>query len=470
MEYFPIFLDLKDAKALVVGGGMVATRKAEQLVGAGARVTVVSPRLTASLKQYGEEDRIDVVETEFSERLLEGCTLAIAATDDRETNRRVSEACRARYLPVNVVDNPSLCTFITPAIVDRSPLVIALSTGGTAPVLARRLKASLESMIPAAYGGLARMAGEYRSRVRNALSGSVARRRFWESVFEGPVAENMLAGRRRRAWTLMEEALRAAGTREASHGEVYLVGGGPGDPDLLTFRALRLMQQADVVLYDRLVSSEVLALARRDAERIYVGKKKSRHAVPQDGINDLMVELASDGQRVLRLKGGDPFTFGRGGEEIETLAEHGIPFQVVPGITAAEGCAAYAGIPLTHRDLAHSVQFVTAHPRRDGKLTLDWEALSKPDQTLVFYMGRTVTDRLCAALMAHGLPADYPAALVERGTTPRQQVLASTLDKLPRAVEAAGVDGPSLIIVGKVVRLHKRLAWFEPTTDKPNFP
>jgi len=416
----------------------VASRKAALLRRAGAQVTMT---------------------TEFREEELDRYALAIAATSDQEVNRAMAAAARARRVPVNVVDQPALCTFILPSIIERAPLVVAVSSGGASPVLARLLRARLESMIPAAYGRLATLAGEFRDRVKARFQGP-ERRRFWERVLQGPVAELVLAGRDAEA----REALAGAldDTRLAfSGGEVSLVGAGPGDPDLLTFRALRLMQQADVVVYDRLVSKPILDLVRLEAERIYAGKERAVHTLAQEDINALLVRLAKEGKRVVRLKGGDPFIFGRGGEEIDTLAAEGIPFQVVPGITAAAGCASYAGIPLTHRDYAQSVVFVTGH-LQDGSLDLNWRALAQPRQTIVFYMGLLAVDQLCARLVEHGLPTGMPAALVQAGTTPQQRVLTGTLETLPGIVRSSEVKAPTLIVIGEVVRLRERLKWFEP--------
>jgi uroporphyrin-III C-methyltransferase / precorrin-2 dehydrogenase / sirohydrochlorin ferrochelatase len=438
VDFLPIFLDVRGQPCLVVGAGQVASRKAALLARAGAHVTMT---------------------TEFREEELERYALAIAATSDPAVNRAVSAAARARRVPVNVVDQPALCSFILPSIVERAPLVVAVSSGGASPVLARLLRARLESMIPAAYGRLAALAGEFRDRVKARFKGP-ERRRFWERALQGPIAELMLAGRDAEA----RRALAAAidDTRLAfSGGEVSLVGAGPGDPDLLTFRALRLMQQADVVVYDRLVSKPILDLVRLEAERIYAGKERAKHTLPQEDINHLLVRLAREGKRVVRLKGGDPFIFGRGGEEIDTLAAEGIPFQVVPGITAAAGCASYAGIPLTHRDYAQSVVFVTGH-LQDGTLDLNWRALVQPCQTIVFYMGLLALDQLCGRLVEHGLPAGTPAALVQAGTTPQQRVLTGTLETLPGIVRSSEVKAPTLIIIGEVVRLRERLKWFEP--------
>jgi uroporphyrin-III C-methyltransferase/precorrin-2 dehydrogenase/sirohydrochlorin ferrochelatase len=437
MQYLPIFLNVRGEPCLVVGAGPVAARKAALLRRAGADVTIA---------------------TEFREEEAGRYALLIAATSDQAVNRAVAAAARARRIPVNVVDQPELCSFIIPSIIERAPLVVAVSSGGASPVLARLLRARLETIIPAAYGRLAALAGEFRDRVKARFKGP-ERRRFWERTLQGPVAELVLAGRDAEARSALAAALED--TRLAfGGGEVALVGAGPGDPDLLSFRALRLMQQADVVVYDRLVSKPILDLVRAEAERIYAGKERAMHTLPQEDINALLVRLAKEGKRVVRLKGGDPFIFGRGGEEIDTLAAEGIPFQVVPGITAAAGCASYAGIPLTHRDYAQSVVFVTGH-LQDGTLELNWNALVQPRQTIVFYMGLLAVDQLCAKLAAHGLPKATPAALVQAGTTPQQRVLAGTLETLPGIVRSSEVKAPTLIIIGEVVQLRERLKWFE---------
>jgi uroporphyrin-III C-methyltransferase / precorrin-2 dehydrogenase / sirohydrochlorin ferrochelatase len=461
MEFLPIFLDIKGHRCLVVGGGEVAARKTALLLRAGADVTACAPTLVPTLAEMAADGRIHHLAQNFSDDLLEGCVLAIAATDDADVNRRVSELAKARRIPVNVVDHPELCSFIVPSIIDRSPVVAAVSTGGASPVLARLIRTRLESLIPASYGRLAVLMAQFRDRVKARFSQVNRRRGFWEEVLQGPIAEMVFAGRESDAAAALQRKLDQTDGSGEKTGEVYLVGGGPGDPDLLTFRALRLMQQADVVVYDRLVSPEVLDLVRRDAQRIYVGKERDNHAVPQEDINHLLVRLAREGRRVVRLKGGDPFIFGRGGEEIDTLAAEGIPFQIVPGITAAAGCASYSGIPLTHRDYAQSVVFVTGH-LKDGSVNLNWEALAHPDQTVVFYMGLHGVKIICAELMRHGLAAETAVALIQQGTTRHQRVLTGTLATLPEIVEKTKVKAPTLIIVGDVVRLRDKLKWFEP--------
>jgi len=459
MDYLPIFLDIRGEPCLVVGGGEVAARKTAQLLRAGARVTVRAPALSAAFDAELDAGRISHRAGNFRDEDLAGHALVIAATNDDAVNRAVATAARARRIPVNVVDQPALCSFILPAIIDRSPVIVAVSSGGASPVLARLLRARLEGLIPAGYGRLAALAAEFRDRVKARFS-APQRRRFWERALQGPIAELVLNGRDAEA---REALLGSLGEPRLAFGggEVALVGAGPGDPDLLTFRALRLMQQADVVVYDRLVSPPILELVRLEAERIYAGKERAKHTLPQEDINHLLVRLAREGKRVVRLKGGDPFIFGRGGEEIDTLAAEGIPFQVVPGITAAAGCASYAGIPLTHRDYSQSVVFVTGH-LQNGSMDLNWRSLAQPHQTIVFYMGLLGIDVLCRELAAHGLPATTPAALVQQGTTPQQRVLTGTLATLPGIVHENDVKAPTLIIVGEVVRLRERLKWFGP--------
>ncbi len=472
MDYLPIFMDVRGRSCLIVGGGEVAARKVEMLLRAGAEVEVVSPSLGKTLSDYHQNHQVRWIEAAFGPEHLQQPVLVYAATDQQEINQQVSELAKEKNIPVNVVDTPALCNFITPSIIDRSPVVAAVSTGGASPVLARLIRSRLESMIPAAYGRFATMAAKFRQQVQQKIPAS-HRRLFWEKAFQGPIAEMIFSGRNREAEHAMEEMVehccRSDGGEPLNQGEVYLVGGGPGDPDLLTFRALRLMQQADVVVYDRLISPAVLDLTRRDAERMYVGKERDNHSVPQDQINQLLVDLAKQGKRVVRLKGGDPFIFGRGGEEIELLAEHQIPFQVVPGITAASGISSYAGIPLTHRDHAQSVTFATGH-LKDGTSNLNWQALAQPGQTVVFYMGLKGIETIADQLIAHGMDPDTPAALVQKGTTPDQEEYIGSLQTLPQIVKTSKIKPPTLIIIGSVVTLHDKLDWFQPDEQRGNEP
>jgi uroporphyrin-III C-methyltransferase/precorrin-2 dehydrogenase/sirohydrochlorin ferrochelatase len=464
MKYLPVFLKLEARDCLVVGGGKVAARKITMLLRAGASITVVAPQLCEELTKLRESGQVRHIGREFRDEDIDGVILVIAATDERAVNRQVSMVAERQRIPVNVVDTPKLCSFIVPSVVDRSPVQVAVSTGGASPVLARLLRARLESFIPSAYGRLAVLVDEFRQKVKQRFPDARQRRYFWENVLQGRVAELLFAGHEQEAREALEGAIEDTEQTYETTGEVYLVGAGPGDPDLITFRALRLMQQADVVVYDRLVSQPILDMVRRDAELIYAGKERDNHTLSQESINELLVRLAREGNRVLRLKGGDPFIFGRGGEEIETLAEQGIPFQVVPGITAAAGCASYAGIPLTHRDYAQSCVFVTGH-LKDGTVNLDWERLAKPAQTIVFYMGLHSIGILASELIAHGLPSDTPAALVQQGTTRNQRVFVETLATLPTLVQREEIKPPTLIIVGEVVKLRDKLKWFDGGDD-----
>ncbi|WP_415892308.1 siroheme synthase CysG [Neptuniibacter sp. PT8_73] len=458
MDYLPLFFKLTNQKVLLVGGGNIALRKAKLLCRAGAHVTVISHKICDDLQDLLDENQGTAIVGEYHTALLDDKILVIAATDDNPLNERVHFDAVEKNIPVNVVDSPKLCTFVFPAIVDRSPVVIGISSGGSAPVLARLLRARLETWIPKSYGKLASIANHFRDQVKETFSTVNHRRVFWENVLQGQIAEKVFAGRDEEAAKMITDKL-ANEDPEHQVGEVYLVGGGPGDPELLTFKALRLMQQADVVLYDALVSPEVLDLCRRDADLIFVGKKRDNHAVPQEGINELLVKHAKLGQRVVRLKGGDPFIFGRGGEELQTLKEHNIPFQVVPGITAASACSTFAGIPLTHRNYAQSVKFVTGQ-LKNRTTDLNFNELVHPNQTVVFYMGLHTLPQLAAKMIEHGKPASTPAAIISRGTSADQKVLTGTLETLPKLQEEAQLPAPALIIVGEVVELHENLSWF----------
>ncbi|MCJ2365963.1 siroheme synthase CysG [Aeromonas dhakensis] len=455
MDYLPIFCRLDNKPVLLVGGGEVAERKARLLLDAGAQLTVVAPELDPELAELAANGSIEWLAGEFAPAQLTGKWLVVAATDRREVNALVYQSANQARIFSNVVDDPKRSSFIMPSIIDRSPLMVAISSGGKAPVLARLLREKLEAMLPQHLGAVAAFAGSLRDRVKTRFASMGERRRFWERLLGADRLGQALARGDRASVHQLADNLFA----DESHtgGEVVLVGAGPGDPGLLTLHALRQMQQADVVVYDRLVSDEVMALVRRDAKRIFVGKQAGNHCVPQEGINQLLLEEAKKGLRVVRLKGGDPFIFGRGGEELETLVGSGIGFQVVPGITAASGCAAYAGIPLTHRDHAQSVRFVTAHGK-GGAQDLDWPLLAKDKQTLVFYMGLSSCGVIREQLLAHGKGGDTPVALIERGTQPSQRVICGTLDQLPAL--AIGVESPALIMVGSVVTLADSLAWF----------
>lgn len=459
MEFFPLYLRLNRRPVLVVGGGEVAARKVRLLRRAGAAIQVVSPVVCDELQELLADGEVsweprNAIEDDVSPDLA----LVVAATDDSATNTALSAWAEAAHVWVNVVDQPAACSAITPAIVDRSPLIIAISSGGTAPVYIRRLRAWLEQELPPNLGQLLTWASGWRGRIRAAVPSALARLRIWEWVFEGPVATQVLAGRADMADSLVAKQLQQQADTPI-RGEVWLIGAGPGDPDLLTVRAMRRLQQADVVLYDRLVGEKVMDLVRRDADRIDVGKRRANHTLPQEDINALLVRLAIEGKRVLRLKGGDPFVFGRGGEEISELMAAGVPFEVIPGITAASGAASYAGIPLTHRDHAQSCVFVTGHPRENGELQLPWETLARSGQTVVIYMGLTRLVDICRCLIEAGAPGSRPAAMVENATREDQNVISADLNSLPQQVADAQVQGPGLVIVGDVVSLRPQLSW-----------
>jgi len=458
VEYLPLFFDLQGQPVLLIGGGDIALRKARLLTRAGARVRLVSPEVLDEVRELVLQAQGEIVESRYQVEHIQGVRLIVAATDDEAVNEQVHKDAIAAGIPVNVVDNPPLCNFIFPAIVDRSPIVIGISSAGKAPVLARNLRAKLETLIPPSYAQLGELVGRFRGQVKAKFDSVNKRRNFWERVLSGSVAERVFAGQTIAAEELLQQQIDQA---DAEHqvGEVYLVGAGPGDPELLTFKALRLMQQADVVLYDALVSPEVLDLCRRDADLIYVGKQRDNHAVPQQGINELLVEHARAGKRVVRLKGGDPFIFGRGGEELQQLKASGVPFQVVPGITAASACSTYAGIPLTHRNYSQSVKFVTGQ-LKNRTSDLNFAELAGSNQTLVFYMGLHTIDKLSSGLINASKAPDTPVAIVSRGTWQDQQVLTGRLDQIAALQSEAQLPAPALIIVGEVVDLHQTLAWF----------
>ena len=458
MDHLPIFINVRQNPCLVIGGGDIALRKINLLIKAQAKVDCLSPLFCEGITNLSQNGDVILIQKRFESDDIKDYAIIIASTDDSSVNALISKSAKKARIPVNVVDSPELSSFIMPSIVDRSPVIIAVSSAGRAPVLARIIRAKLETVIPSAYGVLAEIAGEYRQKVKDRFSKIKDRRAFWEFIFSGVIAEKVFSGRINEAKDDIEKQLKQASQMEL--GEVYLVGAGPGDPDLLTFKALRLIQQADVVLYDRLVSKGVMELVRRDSELIYVGKKGgSQESTRQIDINDQLVELAKSGKRVCRLKGGDPFIFGRGGEEIESLSEHGIPFQVVPGITAASGCSSYAGIPLTHRDYSQSCRFVTAH-LKNGTTNLPWDEFVIDQQTIVFYMALSGANYICQKLMEHGMDKDMPIAIIEKGTMPEQKVYISSLTKLPDLLATEDIHAPTLMIVGEVVKLNEKLNWY----------
>jgi uroporphyrin-III C-methyltransferase/precorrin-2 dehydrogenase/sirohydrochlorin ferrochelatase len=456
MQYFPIFTDLHGKAVLLIGGGHVAVRKARSLLSAGAQLTVVSHHFIDEFYQWQQQGQAHLITGDFAAEQLTGHWLVIAATDDDALNAQVHQAASARQIWVNTVDEKDKCEFIFPSIIDRSPILVAISSGGSAPVLARRLREKLEALLPQHLGPLASLVGRFRQQVQQKFDNFAERRQFWEKVFNSNVVSALQAQQPEQAAT---ELVQLLDDHQPSHGEVFIVGAGPGDPELLTLKALQLMQQADVVVYDYLVSAPILSLVRRDAELICVGKKAGAHSVAQEETNQLLVNLALAGKKVCRLKGGDPFIFGRGAEEIEALLPHQIRFQVVPGITAAAGCAAYAGIALTHRDHAQAVQFVTGHCQKDGKEP-DWDSLSRANQTLVIYMGLMKSAHIEQRLRSAGRAADTPIAIIENGTRPEQRVITGTLAGMAALVEQHQVQSPALLVIGEVVALQSKLAWY----------
>ncbi|WP_413501095.1 siroheme synthase CysG [Psychrobacter maritimus] len=488
MNTFPLFFKLEDRKVLIVGGGDVALRKADLLSRAGAAITILAPSISAEIQALLSHTKYkakhELIYENYNKAYMTGARVIIAATDDETLNHQVHADASELNIPVNVVDTPHLCDFIFPAIVDRNPIVIGISSNGKAPVLARLLRARLETLIPQGYGKLAKLAGEFRSEVKTKIPTLTGRRQFWERAFEGQVSQLMFAGNEKEAAAQLQADLdntasainekntadntsTESQTVKNTMGEVYIVGAGPGDPELLTFKALRLMQQADIVYYDALVSPQVLDLCRRDADKVFVGKKRSNHAVAQLGINELLVNSAKEGRRVVRLKGGDPFIFGRGGEEIESLRVHGVPYQVVPGITAANAAASYAGIPLTHRDHSQSVRFVTGFLKA-GAPNSNFKSFLNTDETVVFYMGLHSLARLTTGLIDAGRSSDTPIAIVSNASMPNQQVLTGTLANIVELQEQNQLPTPALLIMGSVVALHHDLAWYNHNNQNVN--
>ncbi|WP_404343001.1 siroheme synthase CysG [Pseudoalteromonas mariniglutinosa] len=456
MQYLPIFTKLDNKPVLVVGGGEVALRKCRAFLKARAQVTLVAPEFCQQLTELAEQGEVSLVHDYFNEQHLNGMMLVIAATDLDSVNSQVFELANQRNIFVNVVDDQPRCTFIFPSIVDRDPITIAISSAGTAPVLARRLREKLETLIPQHIGPLATLVGSFRNKVKQRFSHFADRRQFWETVFDSSVVSKVQTGNTDAANEQLELLLNA---KPEPEGEVYVVGAGPGDPELLTLKALQLMQQADVVVYDFLVSDEIMELVRRDAELICVGKRLGDHSVVQDDTNQMLVDLAKQGKKVCRIKGGDPFIYGRGGEEVQVLAANKVNYQIVPGITAAAGCSAYAGIPLTHRDHAQAIQFVTGHCKQDGQ-ELDWPSLAKPNQTLAIYMGVIKSPHIQAQLLKYGRGAETPVAIIENGTRKNQRVVTGQLGELADLVSRHSIISPALLIIGEVASLHQQLAWF----------
>ena len=461
MKYFPFFMELSKKSVLLIGGGEVAERKLDLLLKANAKLTIVSPEFTDYITELiNNNNNITIITDNYKEEYMNNSySFVIAATNNESLNEEIASHANHKGILVNVVDKPNICDFIFPSILERGPITVAVSTGGSSPVLARLLRTKLETLIPGAYGRLAKIVSENRIPVRKKLINSKSNRIFWEQMLNGKFVELVLSGQDDEAVKYLNQEIKIFDEQKKGEGEVYLVGAGPGDPDLLTFRALRLMQQADIALYDRLVHPSIIDLIRRDAQKIYVGKQRDNHTVRQEEINDLLVRYAKEGKRVLRLKGGDPFIFGRGGEEIDTLVDNNVSFQVVPGITSASGCSAYSGIPLTHRDHAQSCIFVTGHLKK-GKLDLNWKKLIQPNQTIVFYMGLVSIDIICTQLIANGLDPKTPCALIQQGTTPSQKVYTSIVKDMSELVNEKKPLAPTIFIIGYVVSLRDKLNWF----------
>lgn len=453
MQYLPLFMDLQGRKVLLIGAGEVAQRKLETLLRANAPVTIVAPDVSAAVADLAANHDCALVQRRFIEDDLDGAWLVVAATGDGELNAELVTLCEARQLWLNVVDDTPACSTIFPSIVDRDPVLVAISTGGRSPTLARLIRAWVDERLPQRLSVLAEFIGQARPRITAAIDSVSARQALWGRFLQRkPLAELIDDVESGSAAEVLERLLTSVSQAQAAQlpGQVALVGGGPGDPGLITVRGLNLLRAADVILYDNLVNADLLDYARRDAEKIYVGKKRAFKGIRQEAINDLMVEHAQQGLQVVRLKGGDPFIFGRGGEEIERLAQEGIEFVVVPGISAALGGASYAGIPLTHRTVSQSVRFVTGH-RATDRANLDWPELAKPEQTLVIYMGLPALPAILERLVTHGMSSNTPAALIEKATLPQERVIVGTVDDLAERVAAAEVSGPTLIIVGEVV-------------------
>ena len=455
-------MELSKKSVLLIGGGEVAERKLDLLLKANAKLTIVSPEFTEYIEDlFGKNKNITPIHDNYKEEYMNNSfSFVIAATNNESLNEDIARQANHKGILVNVVDKPDICDFIFPSILERGPITVAVSTGGSSPVLARLLRTKLETMIPGAYGRLAKIVSDNRIPVRKKLINSKSNRIFWEQMLNGKFVELVLSGQDEEAVNYLNKEITIFDEEKKGEGEVYLVGAGPGDPDLLTFRALRLMQQADIALYDRLVHPSIIDLIRRDAKKIYVGKQRDNHTVRQEEINDLLVKYAKDGKRVLRLKGGDPFIFGRGGEEIDTLVDNNVSFQVVPGVTSASGCSAYSGIPLTHRDHAQSCIFVTGHLKK-GKLELNWDKLIQPNQTIVFYMGLVSIEIICTQLIANGLDPETPCALVQQGTTPDQKVYTSVVKNMSALVKAKKPKAPTIFIIGYVVNLRDKLNWYK---------
>ena len=461
MSYLPLFIETTGKKCLIVGGGKVASRKLIPILKTKMKVTLISPEVIEEIElNFQKNKNLKIIKRKFEPEDIEDQFLIIAATNEKTTNQKIAKLSKDNNILVNMAEDSLSGNTLIPSVVDRDPIKIAVSSGAASPILTRLVKTKLETVIPYSFSKLADIMMEYRDVVKKNFLKISDRRKFWEVFLDGPVSEMVLSGHIDKAKKALDESLKENKFLEKT-GEVYLVGAGPGDPELLSFKALRLMQKADIVIYDRLVSRPIMNLIRQDAEKIYVGKQRADHAMPQENINQLLARLALEGKKVLRLKGGDPFIFGRGGEEIESLIKDDIPFQIVPGITAASGCASYAGIPLTHRDYSQACIFVTGH-LRDGTVNLNWEMLAHEKQTLIFYMGMHGSKIICEELIKHGLSDVTPAALIVKGTTEDQEVIIGNLKNMPEIIMDRKIVPPTLLIIGDVVKLHNKLKWFNP--------
>lgn len=461
MSYLPLFIETTGKKCLIVGGGKVASRKLIPILKAKMKVTLISPEVIEEIElNFHKNKNLKIIKRKFKPEDIEDQFLIIAATNEKTTNQKIAKLSKDNNILVNMTEDSLSGNTLIPSVVDRDPIKIAVSSGAASPILTRLVKTRLETVIPYSFSKLADIMMEYRDAVKKNFLKISDRRKFWEVFLDGPISEMVLSGHIDKAKKALDESLKENKFLEKT-GEVYLVGAGPGDPELLSFKALRLMQKADIVIYDRLVSRPIMNLIRQDTEKIYVGKQRADHAMPQENINQLLARLALEGKKVLRLKGGDPFIFGRGGEEIESLIKDDIPFQIVPGITAASGCASYAGIPLTHRDYSQACIFVTGH-LRDGTVNLNWEMLAHEKQTLIFYMGMHGSKIICEELIKHGLSDETPAALIVKGTTEDQEVIIGNLKNMPEIIMERKIVPPTLLIIGDVVKLHNKLKWFNP--------
>ena len=461
MSYLPLFIETTGKKCLIVGGGKVASRKLIPILKSKMKVTLISPEVIEEIElNFQKNKNLKIIKRKFEPEDIEDQFLIIAATNEKTTNQKIAKLSKDNNILVNMAEDSLSGNTLIPSVVDRDPIKIAVSSGAASPILTRLVKTKLETVIPYSFSKLADIMMEYRDVVKKNFLKISDRRKFWEVFLDGPVSEMVLSGHIDKAKKALDESLKENKFLEKT-GEVYLVGAGPGDPELLSFKALRLMQKADIVIYDRLVSRPIMNLIRQDAEKIYVGKQRADHAMPQENINQLLARLALEGKKVLRFKGGDPFIFGRGGEEIESLIKDDIPFQIVPGITAASGCASYAGIPLTHRDYSQACIFVTGH-LRDGTVNLNWEMLAHEKQTLIFYMGMHGSKIICEELIKHGLSDVTPAALIVKGTTEDQEVIIGNLKNMPEIIMDRKIVPPTLLIIGDVVKLHNKLKWFNP--------